>query len=50
MVRRTTYHVATHGDKEIEEDLATLLHLCLHGRALFEVVAVANDDREIVTS
>lgn len=49
-IASNTYHVATHGDEEIKEDLATLFHLCLHRSAFLEVVAVADDDGEVVTT
>ena len=42
--------MSTHGDEEIEEELATLLHFSLHGLALLEVTAVAYDYGKVVTS
>lgn len=42
--------MATHGDEKVKEDLATLLHLGLHRRALLEIVTIANDDRKVMTS
>lgn len=43
-------HMSTHGDKEVEEESATLLHLRLHCLALLEMVAVADDDGKVMTS
>lgn len=40
----------THGDEEVEEEPAALLHLGLHGRALLEVVPVADDDSEVMAA
>lgn len=42
--------MSTHGDEEVEEDLATLFHLSLHCRTFLEVVSIADDDGEIVTT
>lgn len=51
MRRRTwTYHMITHCNKEVKEQSAPLLHLELHGAALLEVVAAADDEREILCS
>lgn len=40
----------THGDEEVKEKLATLLHLILHRCALPKVVSVSDDDGEIVAA
>jgi hypothetical protein len=40
--------VVDHGDKEIEEELATVLHLALHGTATLECVARSDDECEVV--
>ena len=42
--------MVTHGDEEVEEHLATSLHLDSHGAASLEGVAAANDEREVVSS
>lgn len=36
----------THSDEEIEEHLATLLHLNLHGATSLESAAAADDESE----
>ena len=43
--------MVTHSDEEVEEQSgAALLHLDLHSAALLEVVAAADDEREILSS
>ena len=42
--------MVTHGDEEVEEHLATSLHLDSHGAASLEGVAAADDEREVVGS
>ena len=42
--------MSTHGDEEVEEEFATLLHLMLHCCALLEVVSIPDDDSEIVAA
>lgn len=42
--------MSAHGDEEVEEELATLLHLMLHCCALPEVVSVSDNDSEIVAA
>lgn len=37
-----------HGDEEIEEELATVLHLVLHRAAALEGVSCSNDESEVV--
>lgn len=41
-------HVVAHGDEQVEEELATALHLVLHGSAALEGVAGADDEGEVV--
>ena len=40
----------THGNKQVEEQRATLLHFELHGAAFLEVIAAADDEGEILSS
>ena len=40
----------THGDEEIEEHLAAILHLSLHRAAALECAAATNDESEIVST
>lgn len=42
--------MSTHSNKEIKEDLPTLLHLRLHGGTLLEIISIPDDDGEIMTS
>jgi len=46
----TTYDVVAHCNEEVEEQLATLLHLSLHSATAFECVAAADDEGEVVGS
>lgn len=39
-----------HGDEEVKEQGATLFHFHLHGAALLEVVAAADDQSEILST
>jgi hypothetical protein len=45
-----TYHMIHHGDKKIEEQLSSILHLVLHRTASLECVTRTNDQCEIVRS
>jgi hypothetical protein len=45
-----TYNMITHGDEEVEEHLATFLHLPLHGAAAFECIAAADNESEVMSS
>ena len=45
---RQIIHMIDHGDKQIEEELATTLHLILHGATPLERVARPNNKRKIV--
>lgn len=45
---RQVVHVVDHGNKQVEEQLATVLHLALHGAAALEGVTSSNDERKIV--
>ena len=47
---RQVIHVVDHGDEQIEEELAAILHLVLHRTAALECVASADDEREIMCS
>ena len=42
--------MVTHGDEEVEEQGAALLHLQLHGAAFLEVLTAANDEGEVLGS
>lgn len=42
--------MVTHCNKQIEEQLATVFHLGLHGAAAFESGSAADDEGEIVSS
>ena len=42
--------MVTHSNKQIEEQLATILHLGLHSTAAFKSRSAANDEGEIVSS
>jgi len=42
--------VTAHGDEEVEEEFAALLHLVLHCGAFLEVVSVSDDDCEVVAA
>lgn len=42
-------HVIDHGDEQVEEQLAAMLHLILHGTAALECVSSANDKRKVVS-
>lgn len=46
----STYHMAAHAHEKVKENLASFLHLSLHGRTLLEVVAVADDHGKVVTA
>lgn len=39
-----------HGHEEVEEELATLLHLDSHSAASLEGVSASNDEREIMST
>lgn len=41
-------HVVAHGDKQVEEELAAMLHLVLHRAAALECVARADDEGQVV--
>jgi hypothetical protein len=45
-----TYNMVTHGNEEIEEHLASLLHLDLHRAATLKRTAAANDESQIMCS
>lgn len=45
---RQIIHVIDHGDEQIEEELATTLHLILHSATALERVACPDDKRKIV--
>lgn len=47
---RQVVHVVDHGDEEIEEQLATVLHLILHGAAPFEGVSCSDDESKVMSS
>ena len=47
---RQVVHVIGHGDEEVEEELAALLHFLLHRSTPLEGVARADDECEIVSS
>jgi hypothetical protein len=40
----------THGDEEIEEELAALFHLLRHSSTALEGVATADDERQVVAA
>ena len=42
--------MSTHGDEEVEEELAALLHFVLHGGALLEIVSVSDYDGKVVAA
>jgi hypothetical protein len=41
-------HVVHHGNKQVEEQLAAVLHLLLHCATAFECVSRANDQSQIM--
>jgi len=43
-------HVVAHGDEEVEEELAALLHLDLHGATSLEGVPASNDESKVVST
>lgn len=45
---RQIIHMIDHGDEEIEEELATILHLILHGATALERVARTDNEREVM--
>lgn len=45
---RQVVHVVNHGDEEIEEQFAAILHLLLHGAAALEGVTGPDDESEVV--
>lgn len=49
-LRPCPYHMITHGDEEVEEQFAAMLHLALHRAAPLEGVAAADDESEVVCS
>jgi hypothetical protein len=48
--RATTYNMVTHSNKQVKEQLPSLLHLGLHGTAALERVAAANYQSEVVAT
>lgn len=48
LLRSEVVHVVYHGDEEIEEELAAILHFSLHCAAALERVSGSNDEREVV--
>ena len=46
--RSKVVHVIDHGDEQVEEELAAVLHFVLHRAAALECVASTNDQRQVV--
>ena len=42
--------MVTHSDEEVKEQGAALLHFELHGAALLEIIAAADDECEVLSS
>lgn len=40
--------MVAHGDEQVEEQRATVLHLGLHGAAPFECISAADDEGQVV--
>lgn len=40
--------MVNHGNEQVEEELATVLHLVLHSAAALEGVSGSDDEREVV--
>ena len=49
-LRRHVVHVVDHGDEQVEEELAAVFHLILHGATALECASSADDEGEIVCS
>lgn len=47
---REVVHVIDHGDEQVEEEFATVLHLVLHRPAALEGVASPDDESEVVST